>query len=159
MENIGTSFSTIIDKFIFKIEKDRRFFNYYKLTDSESLEFVQQRALNYMEEAISLFKFKSDIPFDLLVKHSTEQCFVSNLTDNEVYLLTNLMYEIHLKRDLALLKVMTERYAPSDLTVFSPANERKSFLELISKIEQENERLLDAYDFKDRLTGKYKFVN
>ena len=150
-----TSFDTVIEKFLFRVEKDRNFFNYYKTSNSESLEIVQNRALNYLTEAISRFKLKSNI----LDFNDTKTGFISELTDEEIYIIVNLMYEIHLQRDVMLLKVMTERYAPSDLTVFSPANERNSFLNMVESVKAENISLLDTYDVRNRLSGTHNLLN
>lgn len=154
-----TSFDTVIEKFLFRVEKDRNFFNYYKTSNSESLEIVQNRALNYLTEAISRFKLKSNISYNILDFNDTKTGFISELTDEEIYIIVNLMYEIHLQRDVMLLKVMTERYAPSDLTVFSPANERNSFLNMVESVKAENISLLDTYDVRNRLSGTHNLLN
>ena len=154
-----TSFDTVIEKFLFKVEKDRNFFNYYKTSNSESLEIVKKRALNYLTEAISRFKLKSNISYNILEFNDIKTGFTSELTDEEIYIIVNLMYEIHLQRDVMLLKVMTERYAPSDLTVFSPANERNSFLNMVESVKIENINLLDTYDVRNRLNGTHNLLN
>ena len=156
---MNTSFDTIIEKFLFRVEKDRNFFNYYKISDSESLEIVKKRALNYLKEAISRFKLKSNISYDILTFNDTNTGFESELTDEEIYIIVSLMYEIHLQRDVMLLKVMTEKYAPSDLTVFSPANERNSFLNMVENVKMENINLLDTYDIRNRLGGTFKMLD
>lgn len=154
-----TSFDTVIEKFLFRVEKDRNFFNYYKTSNSESLEIVKNRALNYLTEAISRFKLKSNISYNILEFNDAKTGFISELTDEEIYIIVNLMYEIHLQRDVMLLKVMTERYAPSDLTVFSPANERNSFLNMVESVKVENISLLDTYDVRNRLSGTHNLLN
>lgn len=154
-----TSFDTVIEKFLFRVEKDRNFFNYYKTSNSESLEIVKKRALNYLTEAISRFKLKSNISYNILEFNDTKTGFTSELTDEEIYIIVSLMYEIHLQRDVMLLKVMTERYAPSDLTVFSPANERNSFLNMVESVKIENINLLDTYDVRNRLNGTHNLLN
>ena len=154
-----TSFDTVIEKFLFRVEKDRNFFNYYKTSNSESLDLVKNRALNYLTEAISRFKLKSNISYNILEFNDTKTGFISELTDEEIYIIVNLMYEIHLQRDVMLLKVMTERYAPSDLTVFSPANERNSFLNMVDSVKAENISLLDTYDVRNRLSGTHNLLN
>ena len=154
-----TSFDTVIEKFLFRVEKDRNFFNYYKTSNSESLEIVKKRALNYLTEAISRFKLKSNISYNILEFNDTKTGFTGELTDEEIYIIVNLMYEIHLQRDVMLLKVMTERYAPSDLTVFSPANERNSFLNMVESVKIENISLLDTYDVRNRLNGAHNLLN
>ncbi|MGP1411685.1 MAG: hypothetical protein ACTTKD_07610 [Peptoanaerobacter stomatis] len=154
-----TLFDTIIERFLYKVEKDRSFFNYYKINDSESLEIVKKRAMNYLSEAVSVFKLKSNINYLLFEYNDDKTGFKNELTDDEIYIIVGLMYEIHLKRDLLLLKVMSERYAPADLKIFSPANERNSFLNLVSSVEKENEILLDTYNARDRLDGSQRILN
>lgn len=155
---MGNLYSDIIDKFLFKVEKDRKFFNYYKLTDSESFELIRQRSMNYLDEAIVLFCNKTFAEYSLFQKNIDDTGFENELTKEEIYIITNLMYEIHLKRDLSMLKALSERYSPVDLKVFSPANERKSFMELVQSIEKENTVLLDSYIVRDRTTGTVKMV-
>ena len=151
-----TLYTEIIEQFLYKIEKDRKFFSYYNNSNSESMQLVERRAMNYLNEAIVLFSTKTFT--NVLEKNDSGTGFKNTLTSEEVYILTNLMYEIHLKRDLAVLKAMSDKYAPTDLNTFSPANERKSFLLLVEKIENENTALIDTYCVRDRQTGNTKVV-
>ena len=48
---------------------------------------------------------------------------------------------------------------PSDLNQFSPANERKSFEDMLQRIKDENTNKIAKYVSTDRNTGKRKMID
>ena len=74
----------------------------------------------------------------------------------ELDIIAALMREIHYERDVAKLKAMVLKFTPKDLNVFSPANERKSFMDMFEYIQKENRKLIDVYNSRNRETGKRK---
>ena len=74
-------------------------------------------------------------------------------------LLANLMYEGYLKRDVSKLRAFQHQYTPSDLQVFSPANDRKTFMSMYNTVVEENKVKLDRYMRKDRRTGQQKTID
>lgn len=66
------------------------------------------------------------------------------------------MFLIYMKRDEALLHAMEISFAPSDLTVFSPGNERTSYRNFIADLTKSVDDKIDEYKNRDRKTGRLK---
>ena len=66
---------------------------------------------------------------------------------------------MYLFRDVAKLKSYETNFTPKDLTVFSSSESRKSFMTMYNDIVSKNLNMIDAYNSKDRLTGKRKTVD
>jgi len=49
--------------------------------------------------------------------------------------------------------------SPTDLNVFSPANERATFISMYDQVRSESIRMLDDYASHDRVTGKLKTID
>lgn len=161
---------TIFQRFLDKIEQDRDFFGYYKLTEQESIDLIKLRCSKYYEEAIILFQLLTSIDHDFFKEveyvdpntNETKLILQKDLTIVEIDLIANLMREIHYYRGYSRLKAMEIQFSPKDLNVFSPANERKTFMDMVEKIQQDNRVLFDLYNSKDRDTGtrkKIEFLN
>ena len=70
------------------------------------------------------------------------------------------MFLYYMKRDEALLHAMEINFTPSDLSVFSPANERSSYKNFIIKLENNVDIKIDDYKNRDRKTNELKqFIN
>ena len=67
-----------------------------------------------------------------------------------------MMFLTYMKRDEALLHAMEISFTPSDLTVFSPANERTSYRNFIQDLTTSVKIKIDDYKNRDRETGKLK---
>ena len=59
-------------------------------------------------------------------------------------------------RDLAGLHALATHFTSAEQSVFSPANERRTFLQMFQVISSENKDMLDRYLWRDRLTGERK---
>lgn len=159
---MATPWKNITDKFFDMIEEDADFFNYYNLSDGESMELALQRAKSMLKEAITRISFECDsgVDFnDYYEGDDGELYFTADITQNEENLLASLTYESFLRRDIAKLRAFSHKYTPSDLQVFSPANDRRTFMQMYDQICQENRLLLDRYKSKDRLTGAMKQID
>ncbi len=88
-----------------------------------------------------------------------KEYFTADLNPAEIDLLANLMYEGYLKRDVSKLRAFQHQYTPSDLQVFSPANDRKTFMTMYNTVVEENKVKLDRYMRKDRRTGQQKTID
>ena len=66
------------------------------------------------------------------------------------------MFLIYMKRDETLLHAMEINFTPSDLNVFSPANERTSYRNFIAQLEHDIEIKIDDYKNRDRKTNALK---
>jgi hypothetical protein len=155
---MSTPFSKVYTKFLDKVEKDNDFFNYYNLSKEESMAIAIERSKAFLEESVAdlTLKCTPDIDFNDYDEIIGE--FKEDLTRNEINLLACLMFEKYVSRDTALLKTFILNFTPSDIQVFSPANERKSFLSMYSKLQLDNNVMIDNYISKDRLTGKKKGI-
>ena len=78
------------------------------------------------------------------------------ITKTEKKIIVDLMFQVYMERDLPLLHAFKLNFTPSDLTVFSPANERNSYEAFIKRLNLENEIALDDYKSRDRRTGKLR---
>lgn len=154
-----TSYEQLYVPFFNKIEEDAKFFSYYNLTANEALEIAQKRAKNYLNEAVSILKRNCSLDFDLVLDNEMEM-ISEDLTRDEINLLADLMYEVYISRDIATLKSMVNALTSTDLKMLhSPANERKTFMDMYSTLKYNNEVAMSQYNGRDRKTGKLKLIN
>ena len=154
-----TSFDKITSRLLRKIEKDKDFFEYYNLSVSEVQSIVMEQAVGYLYDAIDLLTSKCEPDIDFYNYDEELLQFNFELTQREIGLLSSLMYEVYFERDEALLKAFKIRMTPSDLNQFSPANERKSFEDMLQRIKDENTNKIAKYVSTDRNTGKRKMID
>ena len=154
-----TSFDKVISRLLRKIEKDKDFFAYYNLSVSEVQSLVMEQATGYLYDAIDLLTSKCEPPVDMYNYDEELMQFNFELTQREIGLLASLMYEVYFERDESLLKAFKIRMTPSDLNQFSPANERKSFEDMLQRIKDENTNKIAKYVSTDRNTGKRKVID
>ena len=164
-----TDFSVVNVIFYDKIQKDADFFMYNNVSVEEALEIAENRAEGYLIESISKLVLSCTptvdfTDFDLAVTSGTPPVttpahFNFELTFIEIDILANLMYEKYLDKDMVLLKALANNLSPKDLNVFSPANERKTFLEMLTFIKKENMKMIKNYSSRDRLTGALKQID
>ena len=69
------------------------------------------------------------------------------------------MREVYFDRDLCLLKAFKIAMTPTDLNQFSPASERKTFMDMLNEIKTENMRKISQYSSVDRITGQKKSID
>jgi len=154
-----TPFESIRQKFYRRIEKDKDFFSYYNVSPEEAIELAEKQATGYLYEAIDKLTSLCTPDVDFYDYDESLQEFNFDLTNKEQNLLADLMREVYFERDLVLLKAFKIAMSPSDLNQFSPASERKTFMEMVEKIKQENIIKIDHYASVDRLTGKPKIID
>lgn len=154
-----TSYETIIDMFMRRVERDKKFFNYVGLTDDQALQLAYCRANAYFHEAVSIVMFKGLPQVDFTDCDDEQATFNFDLTQREKYLLSSLMYLQYLDRDIAYLKTLSVNYTSTDLRVFDPSNARSTFLSLYQAVKHECDELLDIYKNTDRDDGTYLGIN
>src|SRR5574344_1817406 len=154
-----TSFDKVTSRLLRKIEKDKDFFEYYNLSVSEVQSIVMEQAVGYLYDAIDLLTSKCEPDTDFYNYDEEILQFNFELTQREIGLLASLMYEVYFERDEALLKAFKIRMTPSDLSTFSPANERKTFEDMLQRIKNENTNKIAKYVSTDRNTGKRKIID
>lgn len=159
---MATPWSEINEIFFDMVEEDSGFFNYFNVNDTEAYALAVQRANSMLKEAINHLMRECECEIDLYDYYEDqtgEMFFTEDLTPTEINLLANLQYEAYLKRDVAKLRAFSHQYTPSDLQVFSPANDRKTFMEMYNVVCDENKLRIDRYKSKDRLTGENKMID
>lgn len=160
---MATAWTDINSVFFDLIEEDPGFFNYYNATDEESYILAEQRANSMLRDAANRVAMECDSGTTFTDYYKDEETgemyFTADLNASEIYLLANLQYEAYLRRDVAKLRAFQHQYTPSDLQVFSPANDRKTFMEMYKQIQEENKDRLDRYKSRDRLTGEVRGID
>lgn len=147
-----TPWSQIDDIFFDKMEKDPQLFQYYGLTSDEAKELATQRAHSCLKEAAVCMALNTNSGVNFTDFDDEEECFNADLNYTEQYLLACLAVEMYVGRDVARLAAFRANFVPTDLQVFSPANDRKTFMEMYADLQNQNRALLDAYNAKDRDT-------
>jgi len=155
-----TSFKKILKKFYDRIEKDADFFNYYNVDVEEAKEIAENRAKNYLCESLDELSCLSGLDVDFSDYNEDIEEINFKLVPKEIKLIVELMFLYYMKRDEALLHAMEINFTPSDLSVFSPANERSSYKNFIIKLENNVDIKIDDYKNRDRKTNELKqFIN
>lgn len=156
----NTSFDEIFSIFLDKVKKDKKFFNYFNVSIEESLTLAKQQSKYYLFESISKLTLMCQPDVDFNDYNESLNVFNFKLTLQEINILANLMFEVHLNRDTALLGITKNYLSSEDIKIlFSPANERRTFTQLLNDVRLENEKLIYKYASRDRLTGKRKTID
>lgn len=156
MANGTTPFEKICKRFYDRIEKDEIFFNYYNLSVSEAKSIAEQRAKNYLVESLDEISSIGNLDVDFSDYDEEIETINFKLYPKEIQLIVEIMFLTYMKRDEALLHAMEISFAPSDLTVFSPGNERTSYRNFIADLTKSVDVKIDEYKNRDRKTGKLK---
>ena len=156
---MSTPYLVPIEAFLKRIEEDRNFFNYLNLTDDEAMEIAYSRAKNFLFEAIGELTLKCTPIIDFYDTDDVLEEFTSDWTGQEVYLISSLMYQQYLDRDIAKLKCLSVNYTSTDLRVFDPSNARTTYKALYDTVCSKNLQSIDDYASRDRLTGKLIGIN
>ena len=152
----STDFSTILNRFYNRIEKDEKFFNYYNIDVNEAIQIATQRATNYLIESLDDLSMVGNLQVDFSDYDEEIQEINFKLLPKEINLIVEMMFLKYMKRDEALLHAMEINFTPSDLSVFSPANERTSYRNFIRELTDAIEIKIDDYKNRDRFTNALK---
>ena len=151
-----TDFSAILNRFYNRIEKDEKFFNYYNIDVNEAIQIATQRATNYLIESLDDLSMVGNLQVDFSDYDEEIQEINFKLLPKEINLIVEMMFLKYMKRDEALLHAMEINFTPSDLSVFSPANERSSYRNFIRELTDAIEIKIDDYKNRDRFTNALK---
>ncbi|PAD70723.1 hypothetical protein CHH83_02650 [Bacillus sp. 7586-K] len=156
---MSTSYSVIFDKFIKKLKGDTQFFHYQNLTEDEINEIVEDHLISLLNSAIDKL-YNYGLPdFDFYDKDDSLQIFNGDLVRQEIALLTDLMYLSYIEEDANKLKAYGLIFRTSEInTLFSPANDRKTFMEMVKGIEENIIGSINNYYSRNRLTWKEKSI-
>lgn len=148
-----TAFTDVISAFYHYIEQDVDFFNYFELDEDESMEVAGQRAEVLLKEATSYLSRK--LVIENVFSHYEDEAFTETLSNAEINLLVKAMFLMYLQRDLTMLRTFHGVMTSSDLNMYSPANERKTFVEMVQKYEADLKIEISEYQMFDRSTGYF----
>mgnify|MGYP003277907021 CR=1 FL=1 len=154
----STNFEEIFERFYKRIEKDDEFFSYYNVSVSDAIQLAHERAKGCLLDALDILSSTSNLQVDFSDYDDEIETINFKITKSERKLIVDLMFQVYMERDLPLLHAFKINYAPSDLSVFSPANERNSYEAFIERLKSDNEIALDDYKNRDRKTGKLKYM-
>ena len=147
-----TDFATVYDMFFRRIEKDKAFFLYIDTDKYESMDLARERARGLLDEAVGIITAFCRPKVDFTAQSSDG--FDEDLTPFEKLLISSLMYQQYLEREIAYIKNLSRDYTSTDLRVFSPSDARTSFLSLFETVKKECLNLMNEYVCTDRETGE-----
>lgn len=155
---MATFYQPIFDKFLKRIKEDKDFLNYGSLSDEEIELLVKDHLVNLLNQAIDEVYDNCNPEIDMYDKDDETQQFNVDLVNLEVSLLVNLMYEKFMSEDEVKLKVFQTTFSSSELNSFSPANERKTYMDMLKDIRNINRSKISNYIARDRKTGELKML-
>lgn len=155
------SVAEIYTQFFDKMERDGEFFQYYSVSVENALALAKERSLAYLREAILYLKRKTEITFRLGIEmRDGEWFFVEAITEDEADILTEIMLMRCYRRQFAELQPKINVFSATDMKMlYSPSNERKTYVAMIAYIENNIWEWISNYAAKERLTGKHKTIS
>lgn len=155
---MSTPYDVVYEKFLKRLKNDSQFLNYKNVSEEEIEELVNEHLYNLLERAVDrLYDF--GLPdIDFYNRNDEEKQFNEDLVPQEINLLADLMFLSYLDEDKNKLKAFEITFNSRELNVFSPANNRNSFLNMISNIENQIINNIHNYYIRDRQTWKIKSI-
>lgn len=154
-----TPYENITDKFARKIKQDKEYFCVNGVTEEKLLEIINRRSIELLDDSVNelqpMISIAQDV--DFLDKDDDMEEFNFNLTRIEEDLISDMMVVKYFDEALVKLKAM-QKYLGDDIKVFSPANERKTFKEMVEFKRQLFNNKLGNYNTRNRETGEYLLV-
>lgn len=154
-----TPYENVIDRFIRKIKQDKEYFCVNGVTEEQLVQIINKRSIDLLDDAVSEVQPMISVAqkVDFLNKDDDMEEFNFELTKLEEDLISDMMVVKYFDEALVKLKAM-QKYLGDDIKVFSPANERKTFKEMVEFKRQLFEVKLANYNTRNRLTGSYLLV-
>lgn len=151
-----TPYENVTDRFIRKIKQDKEYFCINGVTEEEFEELLNRRTLDLLEDSLNemqpLIAVQQNVNF--LDKNDLMEQFNFDLTTIEEDLISDMMVVKYYDEELVKLKTI-QKYLGDDIKVFSPANERNSFINMVTYKRNLFFNKLQNYNTKNRLTGKF----
>lgn len=150
---MNTKFDEIYDLFFKRVINDPDFFGYKNVPDADVIELMETNAFDYMIESIStIYEYCTpEVDFNDYDLNILE--FNFEMSKTELQILVNIMFEKYLSRDYAKLKIYNAYFTTNEVNMFSPAQERKTFVDMLEKIKMKNVSALKSYASRDRITN------
>lgn len=154
---MSTPYSDVIELFLDKIEQDTDFFRYDGLSEYETMDIINTRCKNILNLAIRSLQPMLDETHNINLLNRDEDLeeFGNDLNDLEIDLISEAMVLEHYNIKKAKLGKINTYLGSSSMKVFSPAEERKSYLQFISQIRADFYEKLDNYNLRIRGKGDY----
>lgn len=146
------------EAFFHRVVEDPDFFSYNNVSEQEALELAKDRSQEYFDESVAYIKLNCEPEIGFLYD-STTGLLSDQITDVELQMFADIMFERFLMKDFAKLKIKNRFFIEDDIKMFSPANDRKTFSEMVKDLKANNKSLIRSYGSRDRLTGKLKSYN
>lgn len=153
----NTMFDDVIQEFYHYIEHDVDFFQYFELSAEECLSIAAQRSIVLLKEGVAYLKRKVGSTSVFNYDAENEE-FLIDLNYDEINLIVKSMFLCYLHRDITTLRTFQGVMTSSDLNMYSPANERKTFNEMVTSFEEKLKIEISEYVMIDRDTGEYKQI-
>lgn len=154
-----TPYENVTDKFIRKIKQDKEYFCVNGVTEEQLLGIINRRSVELLDDSVNelqpMISIAQDV--DFLDKDDDMEEFNFNLTRIEEDLISDMMVVKYFDEALVKLKAM-QKYLGDDIKVFSPANERKTFKEMVEFKRQLFNNKLGNYNTRNRETGEFLLV-
>ena len=151
-----TPYENVINRFIKKIKKDKEFFSYANTTEAETLAIINQRGKELLQDASdelqSLKSLEQNV--DFLNRDEVLETYLFDLTTSEEILISELMVVNYFEETSVRLKEL-QKYLGDGIKVFSPNEERKTFMNLLKYKHTLFDSKLSDYNSIDRNTGKF----
>ncbi|WP_346938176.1 hypothetical protein [uncultured Clostridium sp.] len=151
-----TPYTNIFKRFSRKIKQDKSFFFYESITEEETLQIINQRSLDLLNDSIVEFQPQIAINqnVNMLDKDDDLQVFNFNLIPTEEDLISDLMV-IKLFEEQSIRLKELQKYLGNDIKPFSPNEERKTFMDMLDEKQNKFEIKVALYNSIDRNTGKF----
>lgn len=149
---VKTPYQDVIIKFIKKIKQDVKFFMYNGLSQEEIIKIVNERSLELLDSACDEIEPQLD-QLTLSNRNDSLECFDDELTRIETDTISDMMKVMYMREPLLKLKEF-QKYLGKDIQAWSPNDERKTYLELLTDIENKMQVKIDKCNSIDRTTGK-----
>lgn len=149
---VKTPYQDIIIRFIKKIKQDVKFFMYNGLSQQEIESIVMERSLEFLDSACDEIEPQLD-QLVLSNRNDSLECFDEQLTRIEIDTISDMMKVLYMREPLLKLKEF-QKYLGKDIQAWSPNDERKTYLELLTEIENKMQIKIDKCNSIDRTTGK-----
>lgn len=128
------------------------------MEDEEIEEMINDHLIGLLNRAIDKLYEYGNPDINLYDKDDTLETFNTPLVVQEVSLLAQIMYLSYIEEERNKLKAFGITFRSSELNVFSPANDRKTFLGMLDKIQIETVNTITNYYSRDRLTWQVKSI-
>lgn len=151
-----TPFKIIFSRFYKRLEKDEDFFNYYNISMVEASRLARERAKGYLIDVLDKLTQIGNLQVDFGDYDEEIERINFKLFPNEIRLVVDIMFQEYMEKDIPLLHAFQINFSPSDLNIITPSTERKTYLELIGKLKEDNDAAIDNYKSRDRQTGRLR---